>query len=190
MDYRPEPKTLEIARLHINRLRMEDFAYQHVYRNSVFHTKRVALVTIARELHAGGCICHPETTRPMVDQSIVLEEVAQSRYATTAASARNTAKDHVDEAVDKDSLFSRLTVSEIRRKWPKDDARFKDLDINRTKTYLYFTDQQWVNFGKLTDLFQKIDLVIDDQADSPELDDAGSIHVPHVVYFNISARRR
>jgi hypothetical protein len=190
VDYRPEPKTLEIARLHINRLRMEDHAYQYVYKNSVFHTKRVALVTIARELHAGGCICHPETKRPMVDQSIVLDEVARSRYASTATAARNTAKDDVDEAVKKDSLFSRLTATQIRSMWPKDDDRFKEIDINRTKTYLYFTDQQWINFGKLTDLFQKINLVISDQADSPDLDDAGSSHVPHVVYFDISARRR
>jgi hypothetical protein len=187
VDFRPEPKTLEIARLHINRLRMEDLAYRHVYKGAIFHPQRVALVTIARELQIGQCVSHPETLRPMVDQSIVLDAVAKVQ---NPPSARNTALEQVSIALHLVHMFSLLTTDEIRSRWPRTNPQYSNLKISRSKSYLYFTDVQWQNFRNLTELFRAIDLVVADQAADPECDEAGVDKVPHSVYFNMSASLR
>ena len=178
--------TLEIARLHINRLGMEDRAYRHVYRNSVYHPIRIALVSLVREISSSACFEHPETKRPMVDQSIPLGEVANARYGGAATAARATAKNEIDKAIAEVKIFSRLTVKEISQKWPKHS--FPDLPLKRNKTYLFFTDDQFDKLAALTGILHTIDLVMAEMSQSPDAVPNSLDLLPPGVYYDIAVR--
>lgn len=149
-------------------MRMEDKAYLHIYGSAVFHPYRVALFALLQECAHRRWEAHPSTDNPIVDQSRVLEKIKLSH---TPVLNPATAHKRLDDAL-RLGLFSKL---------PRGDGP------KRTKSYLYFTNDQWVKVQQLNFLFQKIDHVIEVQSSDPHDTWAGSDLVPREVYYNIDA---
>lgn len=183
MYQRVERGTLDVARLHINRLRMEDRAYAHVYGNPVFHPIRLALVSVVREVTLGAGPAHPDTGRCVVDQNVAIAEAAKAKHGATATTARQTAKNYVDNAILDLDMFSRITPAIINRNWPK--SNWPDLSLNRTKSYLFFTEKQFSKLTRFTDILQVIDQVVREQAESSPDKVQSHVHLPPGIYYDI-----
>lgn len=163
---------------------MEDRAYRHIYGRPVFHTIRVALVTMLRELTIGENYAHPETRAPLIDQSIMINEVADSKQFNSGRSSRQAALKDLEQGR-KLGIYSQLTREEIKASWPKEDPKFESLDINRAKTYLYFTPAQWDKLRNLTGLFEEIERVIDEQKRNPHGGGLRAETLPPGVFYDI-----
>lgn len=183
MDQQVRRSTLDVARLHINRLRMEDRAYAEVYGNSVFHPIRLALVSVVREVTRDEGPVHPETGRRVVDQNVAITEAAKAKYGAQATAARQTAKNYVDAAVSDLDMFSKITPTLINQTWPK--AEWPDLGLHRTKSYLFFTEEQFSKLTRLTDILQVIDKVVAEQAEGLSESIQSHVQLPHGLYYDI-----
>ncbi len=183
MDRRVGQGTLDVARLHINRLRMEDRAYAQVYGNPVFHPIRLALVSVVREVTLGSGPAHPDTGRCVVDQNVAIDEAAKAKHGANARTAYDTAKKHVNNAILDLDMFSRITPKIINQAWPKSEWPY--LALKRTKSYLFFTEEQFSKLTRLTDILQVIDRVVREQAESSPESVPSHANLPPGIYYDI-----
>lgn len=171
-DYKDNVSDWEVFKRHINRLRMEDRAYRHVYgHTAIFHDLRLILSTLLQKIldRTSNDQCIDHEGKQIVDQSILIASLTSMNII-----ALNTAHSRINEAINK-GLLSKVP------KGGGPDGR---------KAYLYLNEEQRANAAELLGLIKRIDGVLVAQDQAPANKNAGSELLPPEVFFNIELHER